>query len=77
MSLSQKGRVCSELTKTKMSLANKGMSKEFQKKIILDVNTGVFYFGLIEASNIYGITRKTLQRQLSGFSKNKTNLKYI
>ena len=77
MSLSQKGRVCSELTKTKMSLANKGMSKEFKKKIILDVNTGVFYFGLIEASNIYGITRKTLQRQLSGFSKNKTNLTYI
>lgn len=71
MSLSQTGRKHSEETKKKMSLNNN------RTKIILDTNSGVFYFGTKEASLYNYINRHTLKNMLNGNKKNKTNLIYV
>jgi len=51
--------------------------RESNSKIILDLNNGVFYFGSLEASEIYNIKRTTLNAMLNGQNKNKTNLIYV
>lgn len=71
MSLSQTGRKHSEETKKKMSLNNNNT------KIILDINSGVFYFGTKEASLYNCINKHTLKNMLNGNKKNKTNLIYV
>jgi group I intron endonuclease len=71
MSLSQTGRKHSEETKKKMSLNNNNT------KIILDIDSGVFYFGTKEASLYNCINRHTLKNMLNGNKKNKTNLIYV
>lgn len=53
-------------TKEKMSESKKW------KKIILDVNTGIFYSSILDAEKIYNI--KKLGRILNGNRKNKTSL---
>ena len=45
-------------------------------KILISLNTGIFYNSIIEASFIYGIKRTTLNAMLSGQLKNKTDLIY-
>lgn len=77
MSLSQTGRTHSELTKLKMSLSAKNSQySESRRKIIVDLQTGVFYKGVKEASIVYGIRESVLKCYLNGKSKNKTNLIY-
>lgn len=65
----QKGRKRSDETKNKMS--------EAIKKIILNIETGIFYFGAKEAAESVGITEYILWNKLSGRTKNKTNLIYV
>lgn len=70
MSLAQKGRKHSSETLLKMSLNNKDI------KVILDINSGVFYFGTKEAAFYNSMNRHTLKNMLNGNKKNKTNLIY-
>lgn len=51
-------------------------SKEINSKIVLDLETGIFFNSTIEAANAKGINYKTLIGYLSGFRKNKTSLIY-
>lgn len=45
-------------------------------KIVLDLNTGVFFSCAKEAADAYGINKGCLQAMLRGVYKNKTNLIY-
>ena len=45
-------------------------------KIVIDLNTGVFYFGAKEASEYFGINYNYLRSMLNGNDKNKTSLRY-
>jgi hypothetical protein len=45
------------------------------KKIVLDMNTGIFYDSITEAAKAYNKSR--ISRMLSGERKNKTNLKLV
>ena len=74
-----------EESKLKMSEARKGIvfSKEHKeklseakKKIILNLETGIFYIGAKEASESVNIKHRTLENQLNGTSPNKTSLIY-
>lgn len=58
-----------EETKTKMS-------KDLGK-LIIDLQTGIYYFGTKDAAFSLNINRKTLQKYLNGKRKNKTNLQYV
>lgn len=63
------GRKHSEDTKNKMSNS--------QKKIILNIETGIYYFGLEEASKYNSITKSKLGKYLRGTINNITNLMYV
>lgn len=45
-------------------------------KIVIDLNTGVFYNSATELSNLSGINRRTLTGWLNGRYKNKSNYIY-
>lgn len=47
------------------------------KMVILDVQTGVFYFGLQEASESSRFSKSSIEKMLRGVNKNKTNLKRV
>ena len=47
------------------------------KLIIIDLETGIFFFSISECVRTYGYLTCTMFRQLKGISKNKTNLKII
>lgn len=46
-------------------------------KLILNFETGIYYFGVTQASESSNYKRKTLSRMLNGEMQNKTNLKFI
>lgn len=48
-----------------------------KRKIILNTQTGIFYFGILEASHSMGITKIKLAEMLLGRTKNKTFLIYV
>ena len=64
-----KGRIFSDIHKIKLS--------EIQKKIILNLETGIFYIGINEASESVNIKYGTLKSQLNGKNPNKTSLIYV
>jgi group I intron endonuclease len=81
-----KKRITSEETKKKLSEAHKGKKisnkhKEIlmqsRKKIILNTETGIFYFGGIDASKSINITSSTLNSYLTNQRINKTSLIYV
>jgi group I intron endonuclease len=63
------GRVFSNETKQMMS--------DSKKKIILDMNSGIFFMGTEEAAFCYGKKQQTIKNYLQGTRTNKTNLKYV
>lgn len=65
----QIGKKYSEETKLKMSNSS--------KKLILNTETGIFYFGSKEASDAHCINHGTLKNKLNGYYKNNTNLIYV
>lgn len=79
--------VRTEEMKKKMSLSMLGKKKsiearlkksEYQKKIILHVETGVFYVGVEDAATYYKkYTKGYLYQVLNGTKKNKTPLMYV
>lgn len=75
MSESKKGIKLSEETKKKMSEAKKGKLSNVKKKLILNIETGIFYFGAKEAAESINITTIKLYNYLN--SKNKTSFIYV
>ena len=60
-----------------MSLKSLLKLSKSKSKLILNLNTGIFYYGILECSIAYGINKNTLQLKLSGQIKNNTNFIYI
>ena len=56
-------------------IKNEIVSIRFNNKIIIDLNTGVFYYSLREASEVYNINYTKLSTILTG-ANNITNFKY-
>lgn len=88
MSLKRKNFRYSEESKRKMSISQKNkppFTKEAREKmsknsasakIVIDLQTGVFYNSIKEAAEIYGIEKTYLGEILNGKYKNKTPLVY-
>ena len=75
MSISHKGKKHSSIQKERMSESRIGNKN--RNKIILDLNTGVFYYSAIELSNLLKKNASHLTSQLRGCSKNKTSYIYV
>jgi group I intron endonuclease len=69
MSEWQIGKIVSNDTKNKIGNAN--------MKLILNIETGIFYHGTKEAALAHSINQGTLKNKLGGFYKNDTNLRYV
>lgn len=66
--------------RTKEHISNLAQAKTGKKKkglLILDTATGIFYYSMVEATEAYSINTYTLHHYLTGYRKNKTNLKLI
>jgi group I intron endonuclease len=76
MSKSKKGKISKE-ARLKISLANKGNNKN--GSLIIDLNTGVFYYSIKEYATINNLKTLNVFRALKGITKNKrfNNLKII
>lgn len=78
------GKKASNETREKMSNRASNMSIEHKRKIansrkriIFDLSTGIFYFGLDDASCAINIGSSNLSKMLNGNHKNKTNMVYV
>jgi hypothetical protein len=79
-SISHKGRKHSEEQKNKISISNTDKIRPYdtkKKKIILNLETGIFYLGLSEVSSVTNYTIKDLSRKLNGSRKNNTDFIYV
>lgn len=61
--------------KRKNALLNSGYN--FGAKQIIDINTGTIYKSVSEVSRLFNIKYTTLNAQLLGQNKNKTNFRYL
>lgn len=62
----------------KISKMHKEILREKRTRIILDTNSFVFYLGLKEISDLYGINYSVLANNLNGTNKvNKTHFIYV
>jgi len=52
-------------------------SSKHLSKIVLDLNTGVFYNSAKEVSDLYNIKQSTFRCQLNGTNQNNTQFKYV
>jgi len=88
MSLAKKGKIGSKhfYENCHMSNLGKKFSKEHKRKIsasnknakiVIDLNTGVFYNSCAELSRLYNFKHSTIKGKLNGSSKNNTQFKYI
>ena len=70
MSISQKNRpMINHETRLKLSYS--------QRKIILNVENGIFYYGIKEAADSLNISLSNLSKKLVGINFNNTQLKYV
>jgi len=79
ISIAGKGRKVSKETRDKQSNALKGKqlgAKSKRAKLILDTQTGVFYYCIREAAEALNRDVDYMQRRLSGVCKNETSLIY-
>lgn len=51
-------------------------SNHSKSRIIIDINTGVYYYGLIELHGLIGGSYSTLRAKLNGSNKNNTQYRY-
>ena len=58
-------------------LYDKSIEKALVGRLILNNQTGVFYFSCREAANAHGLKRHVVQRSLTGIISNKTDLIYV
>lgn len=70
MRLSQIGRKHNNLTKDKMRLNNKNL------KIVICLETGIFFNGTADAAKSFEINRHTLKNKLNGNKVNNTSMIY-
>jgi hypothetical protein len=80
MSLAKKGKVFSSnhkanLSKSRLNKFNYGNHP--QARIVLNIESGIFYMCAKEAAIAYNINYGTLSRYLKGTRKNKTSLIYV
>lgn len=71
---SNKGKV---YPSTMLKMRGRKNTAEHFKKIILDTETGIFYFGATEAAEVYSLNSGTLRSRLCGQMINNTNLIYV
>lgn len=87
LSKAGKGRIFSNETKAKLSKSNTGRfySKETRQKIglnkpscriILDINTGVFYYSVLDLARTLNINGSNLYDKLTGRKGHKNNTQY-
>jgi hypothetical protein len=67
------GKKHNEEAKNNISLKNKGK----RSKIVVDIQSGIFYYSVDDAAKCYNINYKTLNNMLAGHRRNSTNLRYI
>lgn len=60
----------------KMRLSASKVGKKYNTKVIIDLNTGVFYDSVRELSDLLGVNYSTLRSQLNGNNPNKTSFIY-
>lgn len=70
MRLAQLGRTHNPVTKDKMRVNNQNL------KIVVCLQTGIFFNGTAEAGDAFGINRHTLKNKLNGNKPNNTSLIY-
>lgn len=84
--LGNTGQKRTDEVKRKISLALKGKKRTkesienirlSQCKLILNIETGIFYFGSKEAADAHCMNAGTLRHRLCGSNKNNTNLIYV
>lgn len=55
----------------------KNLSKNSgQAKIIICLNTGIYYSSLVEACNVYNLNYGSMMNKMQGYRKNNTSLRY-
>ena len=83
ISIANKGKVYSEETKNKMRLSKLGVKQTKEaienasfpkRKILLNTETGIYYFGTKEACFAHNLNINTLSSYLNKRAKNKTNI---
>ena len=87
MSIAQKNKIVSKETRLKMSISQKNrpminhetkLKLSYSKrKIILNVENGIFYYGIKEAADSLNISLSNLSKKLVGINFNNTQLKYV
>ena len=87
MSIAQKNKIVSKETRLKMSISQKNrpmISHETKlklsyskRKLILNVENGIFYYGIKEAADSLNISLSNLSKKLVGINFNNTQLKYV
>jgi group I intron endonuclease len=79
------GKKASELNKQRSSEVNKGrkhskevnLSKGRNPRLVLCLETGIFYRSYVEAAEAYNLKSNYLNEVLSGRRKNKTSMTYV
>ncbi len=73
-------RPVSELMRETGRLMQNNLRKGYNPdaaKLVLDIETGIYYESATEAAESIGVKPKYLWRRLSGETKNNTNFKYV
>lgn len=73
ISKSRKGIVFTDEHRENIRISKTGQNNK-RSKVVLDLNSGVFFDSIAEASYAYNIDHRTLSRYLNGTRTNKTNL---
>ncbi len=66
-----------QIGKTRSASTRKKMSDAHKRKIILNVENGIFYYGIKEAADSLNISLSNLSKKLVGINFNNTQLKYV
>ena len=85
--MSDAHKIVSKETRLKMSISQKNRPKinhetklklsYSKRKIILNVENGIFYYGIKEAADSLNISLSNLSKKLVGINFNNTQLKYV
>jgi group I intron endonuclease len=77
MSNAKKGKKINEEWRNKIVDSIKKRYCEYKDKIVLDLNTGIYYYNCSDAARYNNLNHTTLSHMLVGSKRNKTNLIYI
>lgn len=70
---------CKECGKISVSEAQKKIKRgdRSKSKLVLDINTGVFYDCVLDVAELYGVKGSTITSWLNGKRTNRTSLRYV